>query len=302
MNWLNKEIGHLRCSVCGHRGIPIAGKCPYCNTPVKKRHWWFWSILFTLILMVYFGSKYDVGTDSSRVKVYEPTHNEGDTVDIGYTTYTVWRSWWSSKLSENQYRDEKPNAMFLFVELSVRNEDKKPRTIPSFQLLDGNGAEYESSSKSWRVENSIGSLDSLNPDVQKRGVVVFDVPDYRDYRLKVSGGFWSSKYALIRLVPEKTQEVQLTKTKPREIVYNSRWDSSVSQVEKYLKQNLKDPKSYESIEWSPVVKLDADDLQHKFIVRHKYRAKNSFGGYVISNQMFYLDKHGYVLRSTEYGQ
>ncbi len=111
-----------------------------------------------------------------------------------------------------------------------------------------------------------------------------------------------SKYALIRLVPEKTQEVQLTKTKPREIVYNSRWDSSVSQVEKYLKQNLEDPKSYESIEWSPVVKLDADDLQHKFIVRHKYRAKNSFGGYVISNQMFYLDKHGYVLKSMEYGK
>ncbi len=102
----------------------------------------------------------------------------------------------------------------------------------------------------------------------------------------------------------KRVETQRTKTpdKPREIVSNSEWDGSVSQVKKYLKRNLKDPKSYESIEWSPVVKLDTDDLQHKFIVRHKYRAKNSYGGYVIENQMFYLDQNGYVLKSMEYGQ
>jgi hypothetical protein len=32
-------------------------------------------------------------------------------------------------------------------------------------------------------------------------------------------------------------------------IENSPWDGSVRQVEKYLKSNLKDPKSYESIEW-----------------------------------------------------
>jgi len=72
-------------------------------------------------------------------------------------------------------------------------------------------------------------------------------------------------------------------------VENSEWDNSVRQVKDYLKKNLKDPKSYESIEWSEVRKE-----KDYFIVRHKYRAKNSFGGYVIENQIFYINKYGNV--------
>ncbi len=77
------------------------------------------------------------------------------------------------------------------------------------------------------------------------------------------------------------------------IVTNSEFDGSVSQVKDYLKSNLNDPDSYESIEWSPVSKIKT--LNHKFIVRHKYRAKNGFGGLVITNQTFYLDSIGNVV-------
>jgi len=34
---------------------------------------------------------------------------------------------------------------------------------------------------------------------------------------------------------------------------------------------------------------------YKYWVRHKYRAKNSFGGYVIENKIFYLDEQGNVV-------
>ena len=80
-------------------------------------------------------------------------------------------------------------------------------------------------------------------------------------------------------------------SKLSEIVMNSPWDSSVSQVEDYLKGNLKDPDSYQAIEWSSVNKKDNGN----FIVRHKYRAKNSFGGMVISNAIFTLDSRGNVI-------
>ena len=73
-------------------------------------------------------------------------------------------------------------------------------------------------------------------------------------------------------------------------IQNSAWDNSVYQVEKYLKQNLKDPDSYESIEWSSVVEKDGN-----YQVRHKYRARNSFGGYVIENCIFILNKEGEVI-------
>jgi len=67
-------------------------------------------------------------------------------------------------------------------------------------------------------------------------------------------------------------------------VENSGWDASVYQVKTYLKENLKDPKSIEYIEWSNVVR--SDDY---YMVRCKYRARNSFGGYVIENKIFFIN-------------
>lgn len=82
--------------------------------------------------------------------------------------------------------------------------------------------------------------------------------------------------------------------KTSEVVYNSPWDGSVRQVERFLKNSLKDPDSYQGIEWSQVVKSE-----NGFLVRHKYRAKNSFGGYVVENRIFQMDRAGNVTSVTE---
>lgn len=79
------------------------------------------------------------------------------------------------------------------------------------------------------------------------------------------------------------------KSTPTEVVYSSSWDGSVHQVTKWLKTHLKDPKSLDVTEWSPVVKTDTG-----FIVRVKYRAKNSFGGYVIEEKLFTLNSRGTI--------
>lgn len=82
-----------------------------------------------------------------------------------------------------------------------------------------------------------------------------------------------------------------TETVRNAIVYNNSLDASVRQVKEYLKENLNDPKSYESVEWSEV-------SQHpetkEFIVRHKYRAKNAFGATMTYNQLFTMDSLGVV--------
>lgn len=74
------------------------------------------------------------------------------------------------------------------------------------------------------------------------------------------------------------------------IVKNNKWNGGVKQVEDYLEQTLRDPDSYESIEWSEVKRKEDG-----FYVRHKYRAKNGFGGYVVANQLFHLDFSGNVI-------
>lgn len=75
-------------------------------------------------------------------------------------------------------------------------------------------------------------------------------------------------------------------------VHNSPFDGSVQQVKDYLKANLNDADSYESVEWSPVVQ---DTITGRYMVMHKYRAKNAFGGKILCIQTFVLDSLGNVL-------
>ena len=78
--------------------------------------------------------------------------------------------------------------------------------------------------------------------------------------------------------------------KPKAEVKNNKWNSGVKQVEEYLERTLRDPDSYESIEWSEVKQKDDG-----YYVRHKYRAKNGYGGMVVTNQLFHLDFSGNVV-------
>lgn len=78
-------------------------------------------------------------------------------------------------------------------------------------------------------------------------------------------------------------------------IENNTYDGSVSKVEAYLKSNLKDARSYKSVEWSNVTPTD-----NGYMVRHKYRAKNSFGAYELMNQVFYLNSNGDVIGVSDY--
>lgn len=58
-------------------------------------------------------------------------------------------------------------------------------------------------------------------------------------------------------------------------------------VRYYLKYHyLKDPDSYQSIDWNTTQSGD------KIYVRHRFRAKNSFGGYVVEEKTFIFDTEG----------
>ena len=211
---MNEEVDMAlrKCKECGKEISTKAESCPNCGAKVKKKMGCLQSILLIFIVLIaigYFSSKSDYAPSSSPTKSTSSpsskkskeikTYQLEETVNIGYTSYAVWKAWWSAKLSDNEFLDDKPDAMFLFVKLTVRNDDKKARSIAPFKLIDENGAEYETSSKAWSVDDSIGVLESLNPGVQKDGVIVFDVPQTHKYKMKVSGGYWSTDEALIDL-------------------------------------------------------------------------------------------------------
>jgi|LSQX01.2.fsa_nt_gb hypothetical protein len=93
-----------------------------------------------------------------------------------------------------------------------------------------------------------------------------------------------------RTLEIKNETRQKIQKKNSTIIDNSAWDGSVWQVKNYLKKNLNDPKSYEGIDWSKVI-----ETGDTYKVKHKYRAKNAFGGYVVVEQIFTLDDEGNVI-------
>ena len=77
----------------------------------------------------------------------------------------------------------------------------------------------------------------------------------------------------------------------------NQWDGSVTEVKNYLRNNLNDWDSYESMEWSKVAPADGGG---SFLVRHKYRAANGFGAKIIQHQVFQVSANGTILSVTDY--
>lgn len=217
-----------KCNECNHDVSTKAESCPNCGAILKKKTGCLvYLLLIMFILLLFIGLREPSTNNKFRIENNKATFQDSatpfsqsvptshrpsspkptftyrmkETVHVGYTSYTAWYSWWSNKLSDNTFLDEKPDAMFLFIELSVRNDDNKARTIPPFKLIDENGAEYQTTSKGFALKGSIGILDDLNPGVSKEGFIIFDVPKNHSYKLKVSGGFWSGEYAFIIIEP-----------------------------------------------------------------------------------------------------
>ncbi len=74
---------------------------------------------------------------------------------------------------------------------------------------------------------------------------------------------------------------------------NSPVDGSVHQVQTYLQANLRDPDSYQSIDWGKVRQQEGH-----YVVSHRYRAKNGFGGYSVEEKTFVLDSAGQVISTA----
>ena len=126
----------------------------------------------------------------------------GMPAEVGAFQYEVRDSYWKRNVSHRTFGFVAADGLFLFVEVTVSNQDRQQRAIPQFKLRDLRGAEYGSTNKLWFVDNVFKPLENLNPGVSKTVVVVFDVPR-QNYRLEVSGGFGTGGSVLMELSPRE---------------------------------------------------------------------------------------------------
>jgi hypothetical protein len=207
------DMSLSNCRECGAQVSTSAKSCPHCGTPKPTTPGWARHIplivVVSIIALVWLsslggrnstqGSNTENSTTSASSTL--PTHHEGETLTVGYTSYAVQESRWINHLSSNQFLDKSPNANWLAIRITVRNDDNKARIVPPFNLVDENGAEYEESSDRWQLDGHF-ILENLNPSVSKTGMLLFDVPRGHTYNLKLSGGYWSGKSSLVALRPK----------------------------------------------------------------------------------------------------
>lgn len=159
--------------------------------------------------------------------------------------------------------------------------------------------------------------DELEPEVKINGEVISKVCEIKEKEQKTNQSYKShvpkSKYyarigclsicaifiviyIISQLSPKNSNDKSSSSSSTKEVVENSAWDGSISQVKSWLKNNLRDPDSLQFIEWSPAQKLN----DGSFMVRTKFRAKNGFGGYEVNNKLFHLDSSGNVISAADY--
>lgn len=82
------------------------------------------------------------------------------------------------------------------------------------------------------------------------------------------------------------------KTPEKIVIENNHLDGSVKQVRLYVKNNIRNSSSYESLDWS---NLKFNDEKRVYLVRHKYRYKNDFDQIQIEEKLFTIDTLGNVI-------
>lgn len=189
----------------------------------------------------------------------------------------------------DEFRDDsKSNGGWQVLRDSIGNKFDESWESVEFNLddadTDGEGNRYDLSNKYYKywVRGNMAVEFNYEGMPGYATLSFYNVPKYGTKFFKENVNM------TLQIQEEVKQELEREKNLPK--IQNSAWDGSVYQVERYLKKNLKDPDSYQSIEWSSIIEKNGN-----YQVRHKYRAKNSFGGYVVEDCIFTLNKEGDVI-------
>lgn len=192
------------------------------NTYVQKKpfykKWWFILLIVIVVFAMFSGGEEDTAsssdeataTETTEVSEEEQTFGVGDIVSVKDVDYTVHGVETSTSVGPSIYPTEAQDT-FLIVDLTVKNNGNESIMVDTsnFKLIDGEKKFDPDSGGSISANqdsegNSIGFfLENLNPDVEMRGKVVFDISEAQanseTVQLGVTGNMFSDDFDLINL-------------------------------------------------------------------------------------------------------
>ena len=202
------------------------------NTYVQKKpfykKWWFILLIIIVVFAIFSGGEEDTANSSDEATTTETTDTSeeeqtfgvGDVVSVGDVDYTVHDIETSTSVGPSIYPTEAQDT-FLIVNLTVKNNGNESIMVDTsnFKLIDGEKKFDPDSSGSISANqdsegNSIGFfLENLNPDVEMKGKVVFDVSEAQanseTVQLGITDNMFSDDFVLINLRKKKLKQKEL---------------------------------------------------------------------------------------------
>jgi hypothetical protein len=169
-----------------------------------------WKVILVIgIFCVIYYLYSDSPGKSSRRNIHDRENrqtyaNIGDEISVKHFIYRVNGVKFTKSL-RNEILTKRADGIYLIIGLSIFNRDKVPHTIDNsmFRLTDENGLQYESSGDATTALLMNGEetlfLTRCNPQIQKQGLLAFEVPRKGIYNLQLSGGSWTGETAVVRL-------------------------------------------------------------------------------------------------------
>jgi len=148
-------------------------------------------------------AKSDNNIKSSPVKA--KYNKVGDQIEVDKFSYVI-NNYRFAKTVGNEFSQVTADGIFLIVDLTFRNNDDKQQTLDNsfFKLTNESGTEFSSSSDGESALEMSGKetlfLKECNPQIQKSGLLIFEVPEKNVYDLHLSGGFWNDNTVAVRLI------------------------------------------------------------------------------------------------------
>jgi Domain of unknown function (DUF4352) len=184
------------CPHCGTQSQTASDKCPNCGKkfgkPPKRRGGCLrivGGITVGLIVLIVLIAALSGGGDeepsvtpggggTEESDDGQTIANVGDKLTLKGTSYTVTKARTAQAVG-GEFTREQADGIFVIVDLTLTNEKDEPATIleDAVRLVGGNGNEYTVDSDTiGAFENALILAEEIQPDLSRKVVAVYDVP------------------------------------------------------------------------------------------------------------------------------